>query len=107
MSDIELVKCPECGAPCKFHDRLHADLSPGYVYEKPALAYSVTADVHRIPDNRCPMCVGILANAIDEGADGTPVESANDYLEHGGHFFGCSKYRAIGGCIEAGQDHQH
>lgn len=58
-----------------------------------ALADSGTADVHQIPDNRCPMCVGILANATDEGADGTPVESANDHLEHGGHFFGCSKYR--------------
>ena len=52
-----------------------------------------TADVHQIPDKRCPMCVGILAKAVDEGADGTPVESANDYLDHGGHFMGCSKFR--------------
>ena len=58
-----------------------------------ALADSGTAAVHQIPDNRCPVCAGILAKAIDEGADGTPVESADDHLEHGGHFFGCSKYR--------------
>jgi len=31
--EARLRSCPECGAPCRFHDELHADRSPGYVYE--------------------------------------------------------------------------
>ncbi len=50
----------------------------------------VKSAVHQIPDKRCPECVLKIGDA-----DGTQVESANDFLEHGGHFDGCSRKRLV------------
>ena len=44
------------------------------------------ADVHQIPDKRCPECVSKIGDV-----DGTQAENINDFLEHGGHFCGCSR----------------
>ncbi len=52
------------------------------------------APPREVLDNRCPWCVERLEASIDEGADGPGVESANDKLEHGGHFVGCPGYKA-------------
>ncbi len=42
--------------------------------------------VHQIPDKRCPECVSKIGDV-----DGTQAENINDFLEHGGHFCGCSR----------------
>ena len=58
-------------------------------------ASPATADAppEEVPDNRCRRCVRTLDEAIDNGADGDKVQQANDYLDHGGHFFCCPMYR--------------